>query len=106
MMAAFLNAQQRDDLRRELAGMKFNRATGRVRSLDPKGRLVYRRNNQSVGVYHTRYDLPTLGVSVILVEQGEVRVGETDNAGSTPILMDRKFEYVDALVEPLPQNQT
>lgn len=101
---AYLNAQQREALRNELKGMAFNRVRGRVRRLDPKSKLIYIRNSQTVTDYHTRYDLPTLGVSVILVENQLETLADTDNPGSSPVRYKREFEPVDVLVEPLPEN--
>lgn len=101
---AYLNAQQRESLRNELKGMNVNRVRGKVRRLDPKSRLVYIRNVQTVGVHRTRYDLPTLGVRVILIEHEYETIDETDNPGSSPVLYKRQFEPVDILVEPLPEN--
>src|SRR5215813_12044043 len=68
---AYMNEQQRQALVDELVKMKFNKAKAKVRGLDPKGRLVHYRNSQGVGRWLTRYDLPTLGARVTLVESHE-----------------------------------
>ena len=65
---AFLNKQEREQLENELKGMKFSRATGKVRGLDPNVRLVYYRNAQETGEWLTRYELKGLGARVTLVE--------------------------------------
>lgn len=103
---AYLNSQQRDSLRDELRKLKFNQAKGRVRRLDPKGRIAFLKNAQITGVLHTAYDLPTLGVRVILVEDEREVVDETNNAGSTPTLMASKTSFVDVIVQPLADNKT
>ena len=65
---AYLNAEQRAQLVNELKGLSFNKAKGKVRGLDQSARLVYYRNSQGVGRWLTRYDLPTLGTRITLVE--------------------------------------
>jgi hypothetical protein len=102
---AYLNAQQRDALRNELLKLRFNQAKGRIRRLDAKGRIAFLKNAQTTGVLHTAYDLPTLGVRVILVENENHVVDETDNAGSTPTLLASKTEFVDVIVQPLDPNK-
>lgn len=102
---AYLNSQQRESLRNELVKLKFNQAKGRIRRLDAKGKIAFLKNSQLTGVLHTAYDLPTLGVRVILVESDGHVVDETDNAGSTPTLMASKTEFVDVLVQPLDANK-
>lgn len=93
---AYLNAQQRQSLADELAKMKYNKAKGKVRGLDSKGRLVFYRNSQGVGRWLTRYDLPTLGTRVTLVEshQDEQHDGKIKS----------EFELSEVTVEPLPGN--
>jgi len=102
---AYLNSQQRESLRQELLKLKFNQAKGRVRRLDPKGRLAFLRNSQVTGVLYTDYVLPTLGVRVTLVENETEKVDETDNAGSTPTLIASRTEFIDVIVNPLPDNK-
>lgn len=94
----YLNAQQRKQLADELSQMKFNQATGRLRRLDSKSRLVFYRNAQSVGRWMTRYDLPTLGARVTLIEnhRDESKDGK----------LKSKFEFVEVEVEPLPGNNS
>ncbi len=103
---AYLTSQQREALRTELRTLKFNQAKGRIRRLDPKGRLAFLKNSQATGSLHTAYDLPTLGVRVILVEDEQHVVDETNNAGSTPTLFASKTQFVDVLVHPLADNKS
>ncbi len=91
-----LNAEQRQKLLNELSGMNFNKAKAKLRSLDQKNRLVFFRNAQGVGRWMTRYDLPTLGTRVTLVETHQ----DTANKGK----LRSEFELSEISVEPLPGN--
>lgn len=95
----YLNAQQRDQLRDELLGMRLGRAKGRVKSMDKKSRLVLYRNMQRVGEYSTTYLLPTLGVKVSLVE------GENLKGAQRTGWFNRKYDLVDVVVAPTPDNK-
>jgi hypothetical protein len=95
---AYLNQQQRLELLNELKNMKFMRAKGKVRRLDEESRLVFWRNSQRVGQLITRYDLPTLGTRVTLVEG----VDEVSNNGK----LKAQYDLVEVQVEPLPGNNT
>ncbi len=48
--------------------MTFNRASGRLRRMDNKNRMAFFRNAQSPTTLHTRYDLPSQGITVTLIE--------------------------------------
>jgi len=95
---AFLNADQREKLANELKELKFNQAKGRVRGMDAASRLAYYRNSQGVGRWLTRYDLPTLGTRVTLVETYDVKA----KAGK----LRSEFDFSEVIVEPLPGNNT
>jgi hypothetical protein len=95
---AYLNEQQRLELLNELKNMKFMRAKGKVRRLDEESRLVFWRNAQSVGKLLTRYDLPTLGTRVTLVEG----VDEVKNGSK----LKAEYGLIEVRVEPLPGNNT
>lgn len=95
---AFLNADQRQKLANELKDLKFNQAKGRVRGMDDASRLAYYRNSQGVGRWLTRYDLPTLGTRVTLVETNGVKSKEGK--------FRSEFEFAEVIVEPLPGNNT
>ncbi len=94
---AYLNEQQRSQLRDDLKKLKFNQAKGRVRRMDPKARLVYVRNAQQVGRWLTRYDLEGLGTRVTLIEEN--RVVNDDQK------LENEWQMVDVIVEPLPDNR-
>jgi hypothetical protein len=95
---AYLNQQGREDLVNELKQYKFMQAKGRARRKDPEARLVYWRNAQGVGRLLTRYDLPTLGTRVTLVE------GVDEIAKNGKLKAD--YTLVEVLAEPLPGNNT
>lgn len=95
---AYLNEQQRSQLRDDLKDLKFNQAKGKVRRMDAKARLVYIRNAQQVGRWLTRYDLEGLGTRVTLVEENRV-VTDTDKK------LENEWQMVDVIVEPLPDNR-
>ncbi len=95
---AYLNTQERLALLDELKNMSFNRAKGRIRSLDPKARLAFYRNSQEVGRWMTRYELPTLGTRVTLVESHR-DVGKNTKVKS-------EFQFDEVIVEPTPDNRT
>jgi hypothetical protein len=52
---AYLNQAEREALLDELKALTFRKAKGRVRRLDPKGRLAYFRNDQRTGEVVTCY---------------------------------------------------
>jgi len=63
-----MNEQERQALAEHLAKLSYKKARGEVRRLDTAAKLKYWRN--SVGnEWHTLYELPTLGIRVILVEK-------------------------------------
>ena len=94
---ANLNREERDRLRNELLGMSYKAAKGRLNALDPKGHLVYWRNNQRVGEWGTRFDLEGLGTRVDLIETIEEQ-SKKDR------ISRRKYTMIDVRVEPLPGN--
>lgn len=96
---AYLNAQERDRLKNDLLNMSYNRAKGRLNSMDPAAKLVYWRNSQRVGEWHTRFDLPGLGTIVSLVEV--IREKPTDKER----VSRRSYEMVDVRVEPMAENR-
>ena len=95
---AYLNAEQREKLVNELKGMPFNKAKGKVRGMDQSSRLVYYRNSQGVGRWLTRFDLPTLGTRVTLVESHK----DTDNHGK----IKSEYELAEVIAEALGDNKT
>lgn len=95
---AYLNAQERENLANELKSLKFNQAKGKTRGLDQHSRLVFYRNSQGVGRWLTRFELPTLGSRVTLVETYDPK----EKNGK----MRSDFEFSEVIVEPLPSNKT
>jgi hypothetical protein len=95
---AYLNAEQREKLVNELKGMAFNKAKGKVRGMDQNSRLVFYRNAQGVGRWLTRFELPTLGTRVTLVESHK----DTDKNGK----IKSEYDLAEVIVEALPNNKT
>ena len=100
---AYLNQQEREKLLNELKDMSFNKARGRLRRLDPRIQLAYARNVQnSADRLYTRYDLPTKGVKVTLVESAGYKPVESE---MNPGTMRRSTDIVEVIVEPTPDNK-
>ena len=95
---AYLNEGERRSLLDELSRMKLWRAKFKLRLMDPKVRLLYLRNVQQAGEWHTKYVLETFGTQVTLVE--------VNHAENTQYRNKQKFEFVNVIVEPTPDNQT
>ncbi len=104
---AYLNAQEREALARELTTMKFNQAKGKLRRMDADGKLAFLRNNQETGEYLTRFDLYGLGVVVTLIER---EVGEpvtrTDAPGSAAVRIKPEMALDEVDVTPMPDNHS
>lgn len=101
---AYLNQQEREKLLNELKDKSFNKAKAKVRSLDPQVRLAYHRNVQNSATrLYTRYDLPSLGTSVTLVEERELSPLESENY---PGRMRAKADLVEVIVAPTPDNHS
>jgi hypothetical protein len=94
----YLNADQREKLANDLKDLPFNRAKGKVRGMDTKSRLVFYRNAQSVSRWMTRFDLPTLGTRVTLVESHQ----DANHQGK----LRSEFELSEVIVEALPGNNS
>lgn len=93
---AYLNATERAALLDDLQTMKFNRAKFRLLRMDPKGRLLYYRNVQQSGEWHTKIALEGLGAAVTLVEVNHAENNQPRNR--------QRFEFVNVIVEPTPEN--
>ncbi|MDX2161835.1 MAG: hypothetical protein SF162_10965 [bacterium] len=92
---AVLNAQERAQLAQELANVSFNRASGKLRRLDPQNRLAFFRNSQSPTTLHTCYELPSKGVRVTLIEE------MTEKADKQPGRFKPEFKLTQVAVEAL-----
>ena len=95
---AYLNQAERKSLLDELSGMRLWRAKFKLRLMDPKVRLVYLRNAQQSGEWHTKYVLESLGAQVTLVE--------VNHAANDQVRNKQNFEFVNVIVEPTPDNRT
>ena len=95
---AYLNEGERRSLLDELSRMKLWRAKFKLRLMDPKVRLLYLRNVQQAGEWHTKYVLETFGTQVTLVE--------VNHAENTQYRNKQKFEFVNVIVEPTADNLT
>lgn len=95
---AYLNEQQRQELVDNLRNVKFMQAKGKIRRMDEESRLVFWRNAQGVGRLITRYNLPTLGTRVTLVES----VDEVTKSGK----ISADYQLIEIVAEPLPGNNT
>jgi len=96
---AFLNQSERDALKKDLLSMSFGSAKRKVRAMDDKGRLVFYRNNQSIGKFMTRFELPNFGTRVTLVESFGM-----DEKKDGKLMSD--YDFVDVIVEATPENRT
>lgn len=95
---AYLNSQERDALQNELATLNFMQAKRKVRRMDGESRLAFLRNVQDVDQWVTRYELPSLGTVVTLIESNQ-NVGDGARKKA-------KFELVRVIVNPTPENKT
>ena len=95
---AYLNQAERKSLLDDLSGMKFNRAKFRLQRMDPKGRLLYFRNVQQSGEWHTKFVLAGLGAEVTLVEVNHAENNQYRN--------NQNFEFVNVIVQPTAANNS
>lgn len=97
---AYLNTEERDQLKRELLEMNdFTKAKRRLFLADKQGRLAYFRNAQHSGKLETRFDLEGLGTRVTIIERHS---RELDRSGK---YWNSEYHLEDIIVEPLPQNR-
>lgn len=98
---AYLNEQQRLDLLNELKDLSYNQAHGRLKRTDPSNsRLVYYRNAQYTGEWHTRYELAGLGTIVTLIEKYNPK------PTARPDRVKNEFDFMEVVVEPTPDNHS
>lgn len=96
---AYLNAQERENLQKELQGLDFVKAKRKLFLVDQKGRLAFYRNAQHSDQLETRFDLEGLGTRVTIIEK---HTRELDKSGK---VYNSKFEIVNVVVEPLAGNR-
>ena len=80
---AYLTVSEREALQRELEQLSFGRANGRLKRMDPMGRMAYYRNAQRTGQWVTRHILAGLGTQVTLVEVNVARATDKPRASAT-----------------------
>lgn len=99
---AYLNEQERDNLLNELKNMTFDGANWKLRLMlkGKPGRMAYYRNAQQTGRWLTRYEMTGLGTRVTLVEK------HTDGEDKQANRTRSKFEFVEVIVEPTPDNRS
>ncbi|MCY3781612.1 MAG: hypothetical protein OXG78_14960 [Chloroflexi bacterium] len=95
---AYLNEAERKTLLDNLSGMRYGWAKFRLRLMDPKCRLIYLRNVQQSGEWHTKFVLESLGTQVTLVEVNHAENNQYRNK--------QKFEFVNVIVEPTADNRS
>lgn len=92
---------QREQLAARLQAMNLRKAIREIRTLDSDANMKFWRNS-IWDEYQTVFELPTLGVKVILVEKETVE--ESDRkVGGGPTgwkAQKAKFAYVEARVQP------
>ncbi|MCY3947159.1 MAG: hypothetical protein OXF44_12870 [Anaerolineaceae bacterium] len=96
---AYLTASQRADLQRELEQLSFRRANGRLKRMDPMGRMAYYRNAQNTGEWTTKHILAGLGTQVTLVEVNLAK------ATDRPDRVRNEYTLADVIVEATPDNR-
>lgn len=97
---AFLNTQEREQLERELKEINdYFKVKRRLFTEDQKGRLAFYRNAQHSGLLQTRFVLEGLGTRVTITEKHSQELDESEK------FYHSKFELVDIVVEPLPENR-
>ncbi len=96
---AYLTVNERAELQRELEQLSFGRANGRLKRMDPMGRIAYYRNAQLTGQWATRYVLAGLGTQVTLVEVNTMR--ETDKAAR----VRNEYALAEVIVEATADNR-
>ncbi|MBL8133054.1 MAG: hypothetical protein JNL42_14430 [Anaerolineae bacterium] len=103
---AYLNRAEREQLLNELKNMSFNKAKGRLRRIDPKGKMAYFRNAQESGKLFTRFELHGMGAVVTLIERDSDKVLTTEAAGAASTRLKPEFTLLEVVVEPTADNKT
>lgn len=92
---AQMTLKEQQDLAEELSRYSFGKATGKLRRLDRKNELAFFRNSQTSSTMQTRYNLPSKGVAVTLIEKlDEVPLDE-------PSRFKPEFSLKEVVVESL-----
>jgi hypothetical protein len=93
-----MNERERQALAEHLAKLSYAKARREIRKLDPAANLKYWRNSFGTDIWHTAYELPSLGIKVTLVERAQ---RETQPDIKWFPAEKYKPVYVEARVEPL-----
>jgi len=96
---AYLTAGEREALQRELAQLSFRRANGRLKRMDPLGRIACYRNAQRTGQWLTQHVLAGLGTRVTLVEVNRER------ATNRPARVRNEYHLAEVIVEATADNR-
>lgn len=97
-----MDETERTKLAQRLSAMTFKQARREILQLDRQANLKFWRNS-IWDEYHSLFLLPNQGLSIILVEKGDVESTDKRDHTGPP---DRKqatidYKYVEARVEPL-----
>ncbi len=96
---AYLTVSEREALQRELEQLSFGRANGRLKRMDPMGRIAYYRNAQRTGQWATRHILAGIGTQVTLVEVNLAR------ATDRPARVRNEYTLAEVIVEATADNR-
>jgi hypothetical protein len=100
-MASPMSTEEMEKLAQKLAKMNYAKAKGHLRGLDKHGIIELFRTAVGVDKWITRFALPTQGILVSLVE-----IKEDFGAPNDRGYRQSRFKYVEAIVEPMPENRT
>lgn len=97
-----MDGATREQLAQRLSALSFKDAQKEIRALDPKADMKYFRN-AIWHEYHTLFTLPNAGLSITLVEKGQLEETRHKIGGGPRGLKAEKaaFTYTEARVEPL-----
>jgi hypothetical protein len=92
---------QREELAGRLQNMDFRKAIREIRTLDKDANMKFWRNS-IWHEYQTVFELPNLGVKVILVEKGTFKESDREVGGGPRGWKAQKaeYDYVETRVQP------
>jgi hypothetical protein len=94
-MTTTFTEEERQKLAQKLAGLSYKKARKEIRKIDELANLKVWRNGAKTGEIHTMYELPTVGLRIILVENGQATPFEEGKR------LKKDYFYTEARVEPL-----
>jgi hypothetical protein len=97
-----MDGAAREQLAQQLGALSFKAAQKEIRALDPEADMKYYRN-AIWHEFHTLFTLPNAGLSIALVEKGQLKESQHKIGGGPRGLKAEKaaFTYAEARVEPL-----